>query len=102
MSAMRKRYTPAFKAKVVLEALKEEKTIGEIASEYGVHPTQIRGWTAQAIAELPRVFENDQKAARVVEAIHERELKDAYAEVGRLTTQLTWLQKKSGLEPPAR
>ena len=67
-----------------------------------MHPTQIRTWTTQAIAELPRVFENDQKTARVLEAAHERELKDAYAEVGRLTTQLTWLQKKSGLEPPER
>lgn len=99
---MRKRYTPAFKAQIVLEALKEEKTIGQLASEHSVHPTQIRSWTAYALAGLPRLFENDGQAQRALEAGYERELNESYAEIGRLTTQLAWLKKKSGLEPPAR
>jgi len=99
---MRKRYPPAFKAQIALEALKEEKTIGQIASEHSVHPTQIRNWTAYALESLPRLFADDGPARRALEAEYERELQESYAEIGRLTTQLAWLKKKSGLEPPAR
>lgn len=99
---MRKRYTSAFKAKILLEVLKEDKTLGQIASEHGVHPTQIRNWKTQALDSLPRLFEGDEQVTRALAAAHERELNEAYAEIGRLTTQLAWLKKKSGLEPPAR
>jgi transposase-like protein len=46
---MRKQYTSAFKAKVVQELLKEEKTLAQIASEYEVHPTQLKNWRAVAL-----------------------------------------------------
>ena len=54
---MRKRYTTAFKAQVVLELLKEEKTITQLAAEQGVHPTQLRDWKKQVLDGLPNLFE---------------------------------------------
>ena len=85
---------------MILELLKEEKTINQLASEHGVHPTQMRDWKKQVLAGLPQVFEASPEAARAA-ATQERERDDLYAQLGRLTTQLAWLKKKSGLEPPA-
>jgi transposase len=95
---MRKRYTAKQKAQIVLEILREEKTITQIASEYGIHPNQLHRWKKQALEGFPKVFENDAQAERNKDAEHERQLKELYAEIGRLTTQLNWLQKKSGLD----
>jgi len=96
---MRKHYTANQKAQIVLEILKEEQTISQIASAHGIHPTQLRKWKAQAMEGLPSVFSNGSQAVRAVEAAHERKLDELYAEIGRLTTQLAWLKKKSGIEP---
>lgn len=98
---MRKRYTTAFKVKVVLELLKEEKTINQLAAEHGVHPTQVRDWKKQVLDGLPQLFEQSPEAARQA-AAQEREREELFAQIGRLTTQLTWLKKKSGLEPPEK
>ena len=90
---MKRTYTSAFKAEVVLALLKEKKTISELASEYKVHPKLLREWKAVALKELPSLFERrDTTAAQ--QAVHEQQLTDLYAEIGRLTTQLTWLKKK--------
>jgi transposase-like protein len=99
---MKKHYTPTFKAQLVLEVLKEEKTLTQIASEHSVHPTQLRKWKAQVMESLPQVFADERKTQRALEAEHDRQLDELYAEIGRLTTQLAWLKKKSGLEPVER
>lgn len=96
---MKKHFTTNQKAQIVLEVLKEEKTVTQIASEYGVHPNQLYRWRAQALDGLPRLFQNDHKAEKAQEAAHERQLQELYAEIGKLSTQLAWLKKKSGLEP---
>jgi putative transposase len=90
---MRKQYTAKQKAHLVLELLKEEKTIAQLASEHGVHPTQLYTWKAQAIQGLPRLFENEHKAEKAQQAAHEQQLHALYAEIGRLSTQLAWLKK---------
>ncbi len=95
---MRKRYSAKFKAEIVQEVLQENKTITEIASEHGIHPNQIHRWKAIALKGLPSLFQDD-KAAKAAEADHEKKLDELYAEIGRLTTQLTWLKKKSGIDP---
>lgn len=95
---MRKRYTAQYKAGVVQEILKEEKTIGQIASEQGIHPNQLTRWKAIALEGLPSLFSKDGKASEVKALEHERQVHELYAEIGRLTTQLTWLQKKSGID----
>jgi len=90
---MRKQYTAAFKARVVQELLKEEKTLAQIASEYEVHPTQLKQWRAVALEGLASLFEKqDSRAA--LQATHDQQLTDLYAEIGKLTTQVSWLKKK--------
>jgi putative transposase len=90
---MRKQYTAAFKAKVVQELLKEEKGLAQIASEYEVHPTQLKNWRSTALEGLPSLFENRDSTAELKEA-YEQQLTELYAEIGKLTTQLAWLKKK--------
>ena len=92
----RKQYTADFKAKVVKEMLREEKTVGQLASEYEVHSNMLYRWRDQALAGLPSLF-NDQSAQELAEkeAEWQKEREALYAEIGRLTTQVTWLEKKS-------
>jgi putative transposase len=99
---MRKHYSPAFKAQVVLELLKGEKTIAQIASEHQVHPTQLNKWKALALKELPKLFTDEHKAKQALTTAHQKELDELYAEIGRLTTHVAWLKKKSGLDPESR
>jgi transposase len=90
---MRKQYTAAFKAKVVQDLLKEEKTLAQLASEYEVHPTQLKTWRAGALEGLASLFEK-QDSTVALQAAHEQQLTDLYAEIGKLTTQVSWLKKK--------
>ena len=92
----RKQYTADFKAKVVKEMLREEKTIGQLASEYEVHSNMLYRWREQALAGLPGLL-RDQSAQELAEkeAGWQQERAALYAEIGRLTTQVTWLEKKS-------
>ena len=94
---MRKHFTPAFKAQIVQQVLKEQKTISVIASEHGVHPNQISSWKATVLSSMPSLFEANHQATMVAQDEHDREVQLLYAEIGRLQTQLNWLKKKSGI-----
>ena len=87
----RKRHSAEVKAKVALEAIKGQKTVNEIASEYGVHPTQIAQWKKQALEELPEIFSHRrQKGAQEEEA-----LKAALSQhIGQLKVELVLVEKK--------
>ena len=98
---VRKRYTPTFKAQVVHELLKEEKTLAQLAAEYGVHPTQLVKWRTTALQGLPGLFTRQDSTA-ALKAEYEERLCALYEEIGRLTTQVAWLKRKSGLEPLER
>jgi transposase len=89
---MRKRYTKDFKAKVALAAIKAQQTVGELASEYGVHPKQINDWKKQAVDALPEVF--GRTVAREA-AEREDERDRLYQQIGRLQVELDWLKKRS-------
>ena len=89
---MSKHYTAAFKAKVVQELLKEEKTLVQIASEYEVHPTQLKNWRSIALEGLPSLFEKQDTTAEL-KATYEQQQTELYAEIGKLATQVTWLKK---------
>lgn len=94
---MKKTYTAAFKAEVVREVLREQKTINQIASEYALHPHQIYRWRDQVLAAIPNAFSD--KAAKeqaTTQAAHEQEIQTLHAEIGKLTVQLNWLKKKAG------
>lgn len=94
---VRKKYPADFKAKIVLEILKEEKSISQISSEHGIHTTQLNRWRNQALEGLPQIFTDERKNTEALKADYEKQMQDLYAEVGRLTTQLNWLKKKSGI-----
>lgn len=96
---MRKHYTNEFKAEVVLELLKEDKTVSQIAAERGIHPAQLLRWKSVALKGLPSVFGDERKASAAAKANQDRQLDELYAQIGKLSTQLAWLKKKSGIEP---
>lgn len=99
---MKKRFTSTFKAQVVHELLKGEKTLSQISAEYEVATTQLSQWKSTALKGLPSLFEDDHKAVEQVKADYERRIEELYGEIGRLTTQLAWLRKKSGLDVESR
>ena len=90
---------PKKKTQIVLELLKEERSVSEISSEYGIHANQLYKWRSQTLEGLPGLFENDRKTEKTLRSAHEKEKEELYAHIGRLTTQLNWLKKKSGIEP---
>jgi transposase len=94
---MKKQHTANFKAQIVREILKEEKTMVQIASEHGIHPQQLTDWKARALKGLPSLFENEGKTDTKIKAAYEQQQQELYAEIGKLTTQLAWLKKKSGI-----
>ena len=94
---MKKQFTNTFKAQVALELLKGEKTLSQVSAEYEVAATQLSQWKSTAVKGLPSLFENDHKAMERVKADYERRMEELYGEIGRLTTKLAWLGKKSGV-----
>lgn len=94
---MKKHYSAAFKAKVVQELLKEEKSVSQLATEYGVHPNRLYQWRNIALVGLPSLF-SDQAAKdqAAKDRAHAEQLEQLSAEIGKLTTQLAWLKKKVG------
>lgn len=87
----RKRHSAEVKAKVALEAIKGQKTVNEIASEYGVHPTQITQWKKQVLEELPQIFSSRRAKGEQAEEALKATL---YQEIGQLKVELDWLKKK--------
>ena len=64
-----------------------------MAAEYEVHPTHLKQWRAVALEGLQGLFEKQDSSAELRRA-HEQQLTELYAEIGKLTTQVTWLKKK--------
>jgi transposase-like protein len=97
LNGLRNHYTPEYKANIVREILREEKSVAQIAAEHGIHPHQLYQWRDQALAALPTIFSGQgakEQAAR--EEAHSKQIHELYAQIGRLTTQLAWLKKKAG------
>jgi len=94
MQNLRRQHSAAFKAKVALEAVKGEKSIAQLSSEFGVHPNQIRQWKKHLLEELPGIFSKKRKKAEKDAGQLESEL---YRQIGQLKVELDWLKKKSEL-----
>ena len=93
MAAKRQRRSPEFKTKVALAALKGDKTLAQLSSDFGVSSVQIGQWKRQLLQGLPEVFQ--QKGAPVdIDAL----TAPLYQEIGRLKMELDWLKKKSGVD----
>src|SRR5450631_1342881 len=89
----RKQHTAAFKAQVALAALKGDRTVNELAGQYGVHPTLIHGWKKQLLAGAETLFANGHQPATVDTEAEKTEL---FEQIGRLKMELEWLKKKVG------
>ena len=93
----RRQYDGAFKARVVLEALRERKTVTELASHYKVHPAVIAKWRKYAVSCLPELFSEKRDREQQDQQALQEEL---YRQIGQLSMELEWLKKKSGLLSP--
>ena len=88
----RKKHSAAVKAQVALAALKGDKTVAQLASDHGVHPTLIHTWKRQLLAGAESVFAD---GAPVAHADAEALQGQLYQEIGRLKVELDWVKKKS-------
>lgn len=92
---IKKNHTNEFKAKVALSALKEDRTLSELASEHGVHPVQIGRWKKVAIEGLPKIFDGNGSSTKEKEqkVLIER----LYGKIGEIEVENDWIKKKLGL-----
>ena len=93
MSKERRKHSPAFKAKVALEAVKGEETVAQLAARYEVHPGQIQAWKKALVAGASGVFGNGkEQKARSDAALVAR----LYQEIGQLKVERDFLAERSG------
>lgn len=92
MAGKRQTHTAAFKAQVALAALKGDRTVNELASPFGVHPTLIHSWKKQLLAGAEEVFANGSKVAAVDAEVVQAQL---YEPIGRLKMELEGVKKKA-------
>ena len=90
MKNTRRKHSAAFKTEVVLEAIKEQKTLSELAQEYQLTPAQISTWKAEFLANAQSVFGSKHKQT----ANSDKEKEELYSQIGRLKVQNDWLKKK--------
>jgi transposase-like protein len=94
MTTTRQRHSAKFKARVALEAIRGEKTLNQLGSQYGVHPVQIAHWRRAALDHLEEIFVD----GRTQKARDSEVDRDAlYEQIGRLKMELEWLKKKAGI-----
>lgn len=95
MTTTRKQYSRKFKARVAIDAIRGEKTLSQLGSQFRVHPMQIVKWRKAALEQLPELFVDGRpRKARNNEDADRDAL---YEEIGRLKMELDWLKKKAGL-----
>jgi transposase-like protein len=91
----RRNFKPEQKAKIIIEVLREEKTLTEIAAEYEVHPNQLSRWKAEFITNASRAFNKETDEVEKVKQSHEREKDELLRQMGQLSYENAWLKKKS-------
>jgi transposase len=94
MTRKRRNFGPEFRARVALEALREEMTLAELAKKHDIHPNMISNWKKQIIVNAQEIFSGKTKT---FDKSREEENKDLHAKIGRLTIEVDFLKKGLGL-----
>jgi len=90
----RNNYTPEYKAKIVLELLREEKTVSQIVSETGIHATVLSRWKAEFLEKMPTVFTRGESDIDKLKKEFEAKEEEYIKTIGELTMGLNFLKKK--------
>lgn len=93
MSNKRKQYSPTFKAKVALDAVRGEKTVSELASGYSLHPTVINNWKRQLLEGASDLFESPRKPP--AEDSQQAQIDELYRQIGQLKVERDFLASRS-------
>ena len=92
----RRSFTSELKKKIAIEAIREQRTVNEIASSYEVHPAQVRKWKKELLDGATTIFESPKKNA-ITQVEQERDTAVLHQKVGQLTIENDWLKKKLSL-----
>lgn len=92
MGTVRKKHTTDFKTKVALAAIRQQKTINELTSEYGIHATQITNWKKVAMDAIPSAFSTKKAKDKQSQQV---EIDELHRQIGQLVAERDWLKKKS-------
>lgn len=97
MGSKRKTFSPSFKAKVAIEAIREEKSISELSTQFEVHPNMIRAWKKQFLSESESIFV-DKRRSKNQKSDSEQDPDQLFKQIGQLKVENDFLKKKLGLE----
>jgi putative transposase len=92
MKRKRRVFSGSFRAKVALAAVKGDKTLSELASQFAVHANQVSTWRKELIDRAAELFEDGRRRTQDEAAVRQEEL---YEQIGRLKVELDWLKKKA-------
>lgn len=93
MKRSRRQFSNEFKAKVAIEAIKELKTLSELAQQYELSPNQISLWKREFLGNAGKVFDNGNSESGQIKKL-EKEKEDLVQQIGQLTVENNWLKKK--------
>lgn len=91
MARARRKHSPEFKLKAVLEILKGEKTAAQLSGEFEVNPMVLSGWKKHFLEEGVQIFEKSRKASKTTD--EEKEKTELFEQIGRLKMEIEWLKK---------